>query len=199
MKKAKKRKPNMILIYLLVITSLVTGLSMAKYQSIYTPSATALIANWSLKINNEDITGEGTTLTNQITLVPDETENVSEGKLAPGHGGYFDIVIDPTGTEVSFDYTINVDMSALPTDIVLAGYNIGTTGTREDSTAITDDTITGTMELQENAPFTDQDIRTIRIYWMWNDVRDNDAVHTSAGISGNTYSVGVEVVVTQVI
>ena len=199
MKKAKKTKSNMILIYLLVLTSVVTGLSMAKYQSVYTPSASALIANWSLKINNEDITGDGTTLTNQITLVPDATENVSEGKLAPGHGGYFDIVIDPTGTEVSFDYTINVDMSQLPTDIVLAGYNIGTTGTREDSTPITDNTISGTIELENNEPFSEQDVETIRVYWMWNDIRDNDAVHTTAGISGNTYSVEVEVVVTQVI
>lgn len=185
------------LIYLLAITSIVTGLSMAKYQSIYNPSGKALIAKWSIKVNSEDITGEGTTLTNVITLVPDESTNVATGKLAPGYGGYFDVVIDPTGTEVGFDYTVNLDTSSLPTDIVLVGYNIGTEGTKDDATAITDNTITGTKDLINNTAFTADSIETIRVYWMWNDVRDNDAAHTSNATSGTEYSVGVEVIVTQ--
>lgn len=197
----KKRQNNSKmfrrLIYLLAITSIVTGMSMAKYQSIYNPSAKALIAKWSISVNSEDITGEGTTLTNVINLVPDESTNVVSGKLAPGYGGHFDIVINPTGTEVSFDYTINLNTASLPTDIVLVGYNEGTTGTKDDATAITNNTITGTMELPNNNAFTAQDIKTIRVYWMWNDVRDNDTTHTNSAISGTEYSIGVEVIVTQ--
>lgn len=192
---------NMIrrLIYVLAITSIITGLSMAKYQSIYSPSAAALIAKWSIQVNDNDITGEGTTLSNVITLVPDESTNVVNGKLAPGYGGYFDVIIDPTGTEVSFNYQINLNTSNLPTDIVLVGYNIGTEGTKDTATAITDNTITGNMQLQNNTPFTNADVRTIRVYWMWNDIRDNDATHTDTAMGDATYSVGVEVIVTQVV
>lgn len=187
------------LICMFAITSIVTGLSMAKYQSIYTPSASALIAKWDIKVNDKVISEEGTTMSNVITLVPDESSNVVNGKLAPGYGGYFDIIIDPTGTEVSFNYSINLDTSNLPTDIILTGYNVGTNGTNESANTISNNTIQGNMPIQNNTPFSSTDIQTIRIYWMWNDIRENDEVHTASAIGEKQYSVGVEVIVTQVI
>lgn len=194
--KKKHRKPLYTkIIYLLAITCLVTGLSMAKYQSIYDSSGVALIASWSIKVNDDDIT-EGTTLEQQITLVPQQSTNVVNGKLAPGYGGYFDIEIDPTGTEVSFDYIITLDVTQLPTDVEIVGYTMGTEGTAETATPITNNQITNSVTLGDSA-FNEQNVQNIRVYWMWNDVTDNNSVHTAEAISNAEYKVGVNVTVTQ--
>ena len=195
----KSNKMYIRTIYLLIITCMMTAFSMAKYQSIYTSSGVASIATWSIKVNDVDLTGEGTTLTNKIELKPDETSNVVSGKLAPGYGGYFDIALNPVGTEVSFNYNLKLDNSNLPADIEIVGYTIGTSGTSENATPIVDNTITGTMSLTNNTAFSSSDTQNIRIFWIWNDVRSKDAVHTSAATSGTDYAVGVEVIVTQII
>lgn len=157
----------------------------------------ALIAKWNIKVNNKDVTTEGTTLNNMITLIPNETSNVAEGKLAPGYGGCFDIAINPEGTEVGFDYTIVFDITSLPTDVALTGYNIVTSGDSSDLTEIIDNTITGTMNLPSTSVFTTEDTKNFRIYWIWNDVRENDEQHTLAAIEDEQYSIGVSVTVTQ--
>ena len=184
-------------IYLIVITAIVTGISMAKYQSVYTPSGKAVIANWAIKVNTEDITADGTTAAKDITLVPETSANVAEGKLAPGYGGYFDITIDPTGTEVGFDYDIELDVSKLPTDITITEYDLMKATETTADLAITNNKIEGEFTLAENESFNADDVTTFRIYWMWNDVRANDATHTATAIGNGDYSVGVELCVTQ--
>lgn len=195
----KKNRLFSIYVYILIFTCMITALSMARYQSIYTSSGVAAIASWKIKVNNEDVTGSGTTLTNTIQLIPDENTNVVSGKLAPGYGGYFDITIDPTDTEVTFDYSVRLDNTTLPTDIEFIGYIMGTDGTSQDATEITDNTITGTMNIDNNTPFDSSDIINIRVFWMWNDVRSNDATHTAEATSGTNYTVGVEISMTQII
>lgn len=186
------------LLYLLVLTSIITSMSMAKFQSIYTPSGKAAIANWSIKVNTEDITVDGIEENKEITLVPEESSNVATGKLAPGYGGYFDITIDPTGTEVGFDYTIKLDVSKLPTDITITEYDvIKESSVTEADLVIDSNKIEGDFNLDSNTAFGANDITTFRIYWVWNDVRANDAVHTATAISDGEYCVGVEVCMTQ--
>lgn len=157
----------------------------------------ALIAKWNIKVNNKNVTTEGTTLNNMITLIPNETSNVVEGKLAPGHGGYFDIAINPEGTEVGFDYKIVLDVTSLPIDVTLTGYNIGTSGDSSNVTEIIDNTITGTMNLPSTSVFTTEDTKNFRFYWIWNDVRENDEQHTLAATGTGQYSIGVSVTLTQ--
>ena len=200
MKSMKTNKLYRQTIYLLILTCVITFLSMAKYQKIYNLTATAAVANWSIKVNDIDITGDGGTVTNQIELKPEQSEKVIEGKLAPGHGGYFDVRIDPTGTEVNINYKIVLDTSNLPTDVVLAGYNIGgTTTTSDGATPIQDNTINGEISISENRAFDITDTEIVRIFWMWNDVRENDSVHTATATDGQEYNVGVNVTVTQVV
>ena len=197
MKKTTRRNDKLYIrfIYLFVITCIVTGLSMAKYQSIYTSSGVATIASWNIKINDTDITLGETTLSNIITLVPEQSDNVADGKMAPGYGGHFDIVIDPAETEVSLDYTLTLDTTQLPTDVVLLGY--GDANSTESTTTIENNTITGEINIQNSSAFTSLDAQTIRVFWMWNDVRDNDSIHTSTAVSDTEYKVGVEITVTQ--
>ena len=115
----KKRKFKFFVFYLLLATFLIFYSTYSRYTTIEEGQPKAYIANWKVKINNEDITNKQT-LSNMITLVPDTSrETTTDNKLAPGKTGFFDIIIDPTGTEVAIEYTINFDITNLPTGIIL--------------------------------------------------------------------------------
>ena len=66
-------------------------------------------AKWNIKIND-------TLLGNTTSFVVDgikieENDYTKENKLAPGTSGYFDILIDPTDTDVSIKYAISFVLS----------------------------------------------------------------------------------------
>ena len=64
-------------------------------------------AQWQILVNNEDITNNNSS---SITLTPviDENNYVKENKIAPSSTGYFDINIDPSNVDVSFNYNISL-------------------------------------------------------------------------------------------
>ena len=55
----------------------------------------------------------------------DENTTVKNGRIAPGTTGYFDIEIDPTLVDVSFDYEITFDIlnKDMP-DLMISKYAI---------------------------------------------------------------------------
>ena len=64
-------------------------------------------------------------------MIYDESnENIENGYIAPGKSGYFDIVLDPSGTDVAISYEINVrlDECAYPNNIKLSVENTSTDG-----------------------------------------------------------------------
>ncbi len=66
---------------------------------------------WVIKVNNKDIT-QGTDNSFTIDSVQaDANSHVKEGNLAPGLSGSFEIVIDPSQTDVSirYDVTLNTE------------------------------------------------------------------------------------------
>ena len=71
------------------------------------------LGKWNIEVNNTNVTnGESKTyLIDTINLI--NSENVKEGKIAPGTKGNFEITMDPTDTQVSFrfDITINSEES----------------------------------------------------------------------------------------
>ena len=187
-----------LFLYLVVITLVITAMSMAKYQSTVSPTTIGTIARWDLKINNQDI-NSGNILSNILTLVPDTSVNVAAGKMAPGYGGYFDIEIDPSDTEVSFSYAIAINQATLPTDVQIVGYKRNSTDTTSTgATSVVNNTISGSKAYPVGG-YTSSDIIRYRIYWVWNDVRANDNIHTATAVNGSGYSVGVSITLTQII
>lgn len=84
-----------------------------------------------------------------------------DGIIRNGDTGYFDILINPTGTEVSVDYEINLSFlksNELSTDMKFTKYSFNS-GT--EKTEIEDNTINGTINLSNLAPV------TCRVYWEW--------------------------------
>ena len=99
---------------LVIMISISFSLSMmsntySRYIASTTNSIETPFAKWQIMINNEDITSNNEA---SITFNPiiEKNENVKENTIAPSSKGYFDINIDPTNVDVSFNYKINLNI-----------------------------------------------------------------------------------------
>ena len=105
------RKKFMILL-ILVSTSLTLGLMSNTYSRYVADTDSNVIlqlAKWQILVNENDITNNTTSSIN-LTPVIEENENVTNNTIAPSSKGYFDIDIDPTNVDVSFNYSISLNV-----------------------------------------------------------------------------------------
>lgn len=70
------------------------------------------LAKWQILVNNINITGVENKF-NVEAINWSENEFVLPGVAAPGLNGYFEVFIDPSSTEVSFEYEILIDFDEL--------------------------------------------------------------------------------------
>ena len=170
--KSNKRFIRFAFFYAILIIVLLIMNTNAKYIN-NTPITTKVdVAEWKVSINDIDATTQEV-YTGEITLVTNSSLNqtTTNNKLAPGKTGYFDIILDPTGTEVSIEYTINFDLSNLPEDLKMKNYTI-----IEDSTSgvVSENSISGEILLNANKqPLSASDKKTLRVNWEWEDKEIN--------------------------
>lgn len=131
----------------------------AKYTSSVSETTNVSIARWRILVNDYDIR-DGATTSNLITPVFLGTENIASGVIAPTATGYFDIIVDASGTDLSFTYTISIanNEESLVNDIIITGCSLN-----DQPINISNNTVTGTIRLS------DQRVNTIRVYIEWND------------------------------
>lgn len=160
--KSKKRFVRFLEFYSILAFFLLFYSTFARYTTVVQNESTVGIANWQISINNNNIINGGT-LTNTLELIP-STQTTTNNKLAPGQNGYFDITINPEGTDVAIQYTINIDLKNLPTGIILTTYEI-----LEDNISknIENNKIEGEINLQQLQQLTSSEAKTIRVYWEW--------------------------------
>lgn len=96
----------------------------SRYVADTTGNLKMSFAQWQILVNNEDIINNSSS---SIVLTPfiDENENVENNKIAPSSSGYFDINIDPSNVDVSFNYSISLDVlnENIP-DLIITKYAI---------------------------------------------------------------------------
>ena len=74
----------------------------SRYVADTTGNLKMSFAQWQILVNNEDITsGSNSSVT--LTPIINENKNVKSNKIAPSSSGYFDISIDPSNVDVSFN------------------------------------------------------------------------------------------------
>ncbi len=101
-------------IVMLLFTSYQIATTYAKYITEATATIEKTAGAWVIKINDNDISNSTSQTTFDIDeLIFPESEFVVEGKLAPASSGYFDVVIDPTGTSVAVRFDVTLDVSEL--------------------------------------------------------------------------------------
>jgi len=157
---------------LIVIASLAITLSlMSNTYSRYVASSEGNVeiefAKWQLLVNTIDITSS---TSSNISFEPiiESNANVAQNKVAPSSTGHFDIEIDPTNVDVSFTYTVNLDIASenVP-DLMITKYAIlpenYIEGNKLDFENLVDGKISNVMKYgTDNFKKT-----TLRIYFQW--------------------------------
>ena len=157
---------------LIVIASLAITLSlMSNTYSRYVASSEGNVeiefAKWQLLVNTVDVTSSSTS---NISFEPviETNSNVAKNKVAPSSTGYFDIEIDPTNADVSFTYTIDLDIASenVP-DLMITKYAIlpenYLEGNKLEFSDLVDGKISSVMKYGTNS----FKKTTLRIYFQW--------------------------------
>lgn len=179
---------------LILIISLSLSLSlMSNTYSRYVASTTGdlevIFAKWQILVNETDITNNNSS---QISLIPiiEENENIKSNTIAPSSKGYFDIIIDPSNVDVSFNYDITLDYENedLP-DLVITKYaildNSYSEGDQIEKISLTGNSIEGTLNYDNSIDNFEFEPFTIRVYFEWYEGENenmNDSADTEIGI-----------------
>ena len=200
----KIRIKIMLLFLSLVMTISLMSNTYSRYVADTTGNLEMQFAKWKILVNNNDIT-DGSISSIELTPILDENSNVAQNKLAPSSKGYFDIEIDPSNVEVSFDYAVTLEVlnENIP-DLLVSKYSIIKSDDDLDKDAIqmneiVDNVISGTFKYKNVASGSDEVFTfkpfTIRVYFEWfNDTTStaSDEAHTMIGMNAEDYTLQIK-------
>jgi len=131
----------------------------AKYTSSVNETTDIAIARWRILVNDYDIRSSSTT-SNLIQPVFAGTTNIASGVIAPTATGYFEIVLDASGTDLAFNYTFTITnaSNSLVSDIRVTSCTVAGV-----PVTVTNGTVTGTVRLS------DPRVTRIIVYIEWLD------------------------------
>ena len=116
-----KFKILLILVISTITLSLISN-TYSRYVAATVGNLETEFSRWQLLVNNVDITNNKNS---EIIITPTINENVNTKKdtLAPASKGYFDIDIDPSNVDVSFNYNISLEvLNAEMPDLIITNY-----------------------------------------------------------------------------
>lgn len=188
----KRRILTICLVLLLAISSIyLLQSTYAKYRKKVEQGVELSLARWNIKLNNQSIAGK-TAVSSDVTPYFETNENIAENVLAPGVTGYFDIEIDASDVDVSFNYLLNIVQNEQYPDIIAYGYSLDPTS--NIILDIPEDGITG--DIVHNTPLT-----KLRIYIKWDDSSNNvmdNAADTALAINNSTFTLTASFIFTQI-
>lgn len=168
----EKRNYNFIMFYLVIVVFTFVNYTFSRYTATSESTATIKTARFNIAVNQNMLVEEE----KFNLLLVSNTGNTYNNKLAPDSTGYFEIVIDPSGTHVSLEYEVIFDISNMVNEgkmVVLTGYSL------DKGTSIIqmpeDSKIAGEI-LLDGTVFTSDDAVTLRVYWQWQQDLTNPAV-----------------------
>ena len=130
MKKDNKLGKFVAFVLLVTLVALIlVANTYAKYTTTKDLDAVATVAKWAIKLGDKDITQNETASFDLFTTVKDTNgsteEDVSNGKIAPGTQGSFEVKIE-NASEVTAKYTVTFDSentSSIPVEFSVDGGN----------------------------------------------------------------------------
>lgn len=159
-----RKKIFLTLAFISLLTSFCfIGESYAKYVSSVDNIATMSVARWRILVNNTDILDENSA-SQVITPTFIENDHISSDVIAPTSNGYFDLIIDATAADVSFNYQIslNVNETSAVKDLVIKGYSLNDAEMIE----VTDPDYIISNDIYYSS---ENKVNTIRVYIEWDD------------------------------
>ena len=158
--RSRKRISNFLIFYLMIVVLFFANYTFSKYTEVISPETSVGIAKFNVEVNNS-ILGEETTFDIKLS----QNSNTYNNKIAPESNGFFEIEIDPTGTETSLEYKFTFNMENLNSNIHLTKYTIN----NGSDLSITDNIIQGDIKLPSSGHgFTKDDLVNLKVYWEWN-------------------------------
>lgn len=152
--------------------------SYALLQTIASGNAETNTGSWTIKLNEKNISNGITETFTLNNIIYDETdENIENGYIAPGKSGYFDIVLDPSGTDVAISYEINVrlDECDYPDNIKISVENSSTDGEVEQD----GNTFKGLISLND---IKSNKTITLKLTLIWENNEEFNGSDTNLGI-----------------
>ena len=154
--------------YLVLALMLIFSVTYSRYTNVYDSESVLTPAKWEIKVNGQAITDTISSISDGIVLVKDGGS--SDEIIRAGDTGYFEIEIDPRGTEVSIDYNLSFEVVKVPTNMssnfLFTGYSLNDEDERH---ALVDNEIGGdnVVSLNGMSHLGDLEIRRYKIYWKW--------------------------------
>lgn len=172
----KKKNIGLMVIAVLLLVVTVSLSTFAIYKSTSTGNAKVEVAKWVVKVD-----GNNMVTTDTFTLADVEwatNTDVKEGKIAPGSTGTLELEIDASESEVSVDYAVELDTTAIDNDNI----------------TISVDEEEGTIDYSATAADMKKTV-TINVEW---DALDTDAANTAdLEMAGQSIEIPVTITATQ--
>ena len=146
----------------LLVTMCMINETYAKYVTVATSTTSSSIARWKILVNDDDIT-LGSTSSELIEPIFPGSSDISPDVISPNAEGYFDLVIDASNVDVSFQYRIDINPNenSPVSELVATKYIINGGDEIEFGN---DKFIQGEVRLSNN-----QNPINLRIYVKWDD------------------------------
>ncbi len=185
-----------VLVLIMLIISLFQIANMyALYKDQLQGDYTNLLGVWAIKVNGVDISNGGENATFTMTednLTYIDSARVKSQKIAPGTQAYFDILIDPTNTDVSILYTLNLKLDDVKTakmNLVKVENYFKKDGGTEQITNTEINTVLAEHQHQAVIPISkinDKYLNYVRLYFEWTNVEENNATDSELGQTENS-------------
>lgn len=192
-----KKIINLTCIIMTIVTLIIISSTYAKYVSeAFGEFSKEVNHKWKIKVNTLDISNpsEETYVFTAKDAGYVDSDTTTVDKIAPGTSAYFDVEIDPTGTEVAIRYDITLDVDGKLSDSLVFS-SAEDTISSQDLIKTGESTYTGTISLTNVLAGTKSNAR---LYVTWENNEANNEQDTIEGTTkNNTTSFPVKVVVSQ--
>ena len=183
-----KKLLTILLLIMLIISFFQIANMYALYKEQLQGDYKNLLGVWAIKVNGVDISSGGKNLT--FTMTEDnlqymDSSTVKDNKIAPGRQACFEITVDPTDTDVSILYTLNIKLSEID-EAKMTLVKVENYFQKEDSTEqITNETVyTGEESHKAVIPIgkiNEKYINHIKLYFEWTNVEANNESDSTLG------------------
>lgn len=167
-------KKNIIIALLIILLAIIIIFAIiytyATFKSEFSGDMKINNATWKIIVNNTDISSQTVKSFTIDTLNVDESQGVEPGKLAPGLKGNFNILIDPSNTDVSIKYEIKLDTQYID-DANIEIVSVIETNNNKDLINTDKNEYTGTILLDDIKKGTTDNIQ-VNVKWKDNDLED---------------------------
>jgi hypothetical protein len=204
-----RTKRGILIALLLVLLIYIIGSTYARYTNSATLNGQVQIAKWAVKLNNTLM--DTITSTQNVTLTLSPNSFVADNRIAPDRSAYFDILLDPTGSEVAIDYLIKCDFANISgitnngSDIEISGaeyWKADAVGTAGTGTAITVADLKGTNGIKIAETLAEVQTPTkiavrVTLTWTHHETTEYNTADTANGVAAGTITLPVTVTARQ--